>query len=106
MCRNLDGILFASIRFPCILEISQYFLLFRVNRYRWLIVLLDCYNSLGDELKLSIAIRMLVAFDGLAIRLKAISSCLKKLTNLDTAHLESLPLEFNSKRLGTFACPA
>lgn len=106
VCLNLDRIFLTTINFAGILEISQDFFLFRINRYCWLLFFLKGQDSLGNEFELGIPIGMLLAFDGFAICLKAISRFLQKLANLYTANLESLPLQFNRKRFGTLACPS
>ena len=62
------------LRFPQyfsrILEISQDFLLFRVHRYRRLELSRLALGTFGNELELGLAVWMLLACDGLAIRLK------------------------------------
>ena len=78
-----------------ILQISQHFLLLRVHRDRWLGLLGIAIHAAGDELELGITVGMLLAFDGLAIRLKAVAHLAEQLTDFCTADLKPLPPELS-----------
>lgn len=97
MCLNVDRVFLAAIDFARIFKIPQDFLLLGIHRDSWLLVSLEGSDSLRNELELRISIRMLLAFNGLAVGLKAIPSIFEKLADLDTADLKTLPLQFNCK---------
>jgi hypothetical protein len=54
-----------------LLQISEHFLLLRINGQRWFTTSLSGFDPLGDVLELGIPIRVLGALASLAVRLQA-----------------------------------
>ena len=78
---DFDWIFRASIDTAGILQISENFFLFRVDRDRGLAPFALPLDTAGDELELSVAIWVLFAFDGLAVGL-CLTFILRRLNNL------------------------
>ena len=70
---DFDWIALGTVRFALILDVSEGFLLFGVNRNRRLTSPLKCTDPFGNVPKLSITIGMLFAFHGFAIGLQTIA---------------------------------
>jgi hypothetical protein len=103
---DLGRIALGTVRFALILDVSEGFLLFGVNRNRWLRGPLKGTNPFSNVLELSITIGVLFALHCFAIGLQTIALRAEQQIHLGTTDDKSLAVQFSGKRPGAFACPS
>lgn len=106
MCFNIDWITLTPICFPRVFQVSEYFLLFRVDRYCLISPPLAGLHARGDELELGVTIAVLISFHGLAIRSKTTPERFQQRRDFGAAHNETLCLQLDRERMRAFATPS
>ena len=106
--RNIDfhGIPFSAVRSAGILEISQDFLLLRINGQCRFTTSLSSLDSLGDVFKLGIPVRVLGSLARLAVRLKAEAGRLQQLSHLRGTHFKAIRLQRTRQGTSALAGPS
>ena len=94
-----------TVSLPSVFHVSQRFFLLGVDRDRWLPRSQKRANSLVDVFELGVAVRMLLAFNRLAVGLQTVTLRAKQLPDFRTADLVSLPHQFASKCARTLTSP-
>jgi hypothetical protein len=96
---------FTAIGFSSIFQVSQRLFLLCIDGNCRFTTASAGLNALHDEFELCVPVRVLLAFDGLAVGLKAIPLELEQLTNFDAADHKALRIQCRGQCPGAFACP-
>ena len=102
---DFRGLALWTVSLPSVFRVSQRFFLLRVDRDRWLPRSQKRANSLVDVFELGVAVRMLLAFNRLAVGLQTVTLRAKQLPDFRTAYLVPLPRQFASKCVRTLTSP-
>jgi len=96
---------FTAIGLSSILQVSQRLFLLCIDGDSRFTTASVGPNAVRDEFELCVPIRVLLAFHGLAVGLKAIPLELEQFTNFDAADHKALRIQCSGQCPGAFACP-